>query len=453
MSDLIAEKIENDPRVKKAKKDLLLSVEKHVRSLSKVSPPQKSKKSSYAKMLKQLSDYRSFPPWYPYIGSGAGNGALVELADGSVKYDFISGIGVHFGHMHPAIMEALITASIQNCAMQTPLQQNRDSLQLMQLLCNHSRLPHCFLTTSGAMACENAFKIIFQKKFPASRILAFDRCFMGRTLTLAQITDKPNYREGLPLNVPIDYIPFYDEKDPEGSIETAVETLNKHLRRYPKQHACMAFELIQGEAGYYPGSHRFFTALMEILKKEGIAIFIDEVQTFGRTDHLFAFQHFKLQPYADVVAVGKLLHTCATLFTEDYKPRTGLIAQTFSSTTGAIHTSLAVLNYLIKHSFFGSRGKNNRFRDHFIAHLQRLAKKYPKKISGPFGYGTMIAFTPFKGEQEKAVELAKALFEAGLIAFIGGAHPTRIRFHLPIGSVRLEDIDGAVKILEETLKK
>ena len=38
---------------------------------------------------------RSRGGYYPYIGSGRGRGALVELIDGSVKWDMINGIGVH----------------------------------------------------------------------------------------------------------------------------------------------------------------------------------------------------------------------------------------------------------------------------------------------------------------------------------------------------------------------
>ena len=44
---------------------------------------------------------------------------------------------------------------------------------------------------------------------------------------------------------------------------------------------------------------------MEILKQNNIAIFIDEIQTFGRTEELFAFQYFGLDDFVDVVTRGK----------------------------------------------------------------------------------------------------------------------------------------------------
>ena len=53
-----------------------------------------------------------------------------------------------------------------------------------------AKLAHGFLTSSGAMANENALKAIFQKQHPAHRLLAFEHCFAGRTLALSQVTDK-----------------------------------------------------------------------------------------------------------------------------------------------------------------------------------------------------------------------------------------------------------------------
>ena len=136
--------------------------------------------------------------------------------------------------------------------MQGHLQQNQEAYLLSKLLTEASGLDHCFLSSSGSMANENALKLIFQKKFPATRLLTFEKCFMGRTLSLAQLTDKPSFREGLPSNLAVDYVPFYQEADPEESTRHALRVLHQHLNRYPHQHAAMCFEMIQGEGGMYP---------------------------------------------------------------------------------------------------------------------------------------------------------------------------------------------------------
>ena len=120
----------------------------------------------------------------------------------------------------------------------------------------------------------------------------------------------------------------------------------------------MCFELIQGEAGSYPGTEEFFVALLKVLKEHGILVFVDEVQTFGRTDHLFAFQHFGLDEYIDVVTCGKLLHTCATLFNENLRPKPGLISQTFTSATTSIRVATTILKSLLEEGYLGRQGKN-----------------------------------------------------------------------------------------------
>lgn len=451
MTDLIADALINDPQFKRAKEEILALVETYKARASAIRPPQSDLKLSYEEAIKELGHLRGQELFYPYIGSGFGNGVLVELADGSVKYDFISGIGTHWGHCHPKILEASLEASLQDHCMQTNLQHNREVKELLSLLTKHSGMDHCFLTTSGAMANENGLKIIFQKKFPANRVLAFEKCFMGRTLSLAQITDKAQFREGLPQNLQVDYVPFYDWKDPQGSTSEALLCLKTHLKRYPKAHACMCFEMAQGEAGSYPGKQEFFAALMKVLKEHTIAIFVDEVQTFGRTDQLFAFQHFDLSEYVDVVSCGKLLQCGATLFRKSFCPKPWFITQTFLSSLVSIRVSIAIIKSLLEEGYLGEEGKNMQIRKYFVQHLQNLSQKYPEKVQGPFGFGLMIAFTPFDGEREKVIALAKALFEAGLIAFIGGHEPTRLRFLLPSGSITYEAIDQAMNILEKTL--
>ncbi len=123
--------------------------------------------------------------FFPYLGSGIGNGPFVELADGSVKLDLITGIGVHgFGHSHPLLVEAGIDAAIGDTIMQGNLQQNSNSYELVKLLVDTAcqfgaGLNHCLLSTSGAMANENSLKMAFQKNYPANRVIAFLSLFRG----------------------------------------------------------------------------------------------------------------------------------------------------------------------------------------------------------------------------------------------------------------------------------
>lgn len=449
--ELISDAFANDPRLKEGKKLLLDAVKDHQKKLTHVVPPNPDLKIKYDDLLAEYAELRGAKLYFPYLGSGIGNGALVELLDGSVKYDLIGGIGpMYWGHSHADVIAAGIDAALSDTVMQGNLQQNADAVAFCELLTKASQMEHCFLTTTGAMANENALKIAFQKKFPASRILAFDHCFAGRTLAVSQITDKANFRDGLPTTYHVDYIPFYDSEKPESTANT-ISALKAHLARYPKQHAVMLLELIQGEGGFYTAPREFFVGIMELLKKNNIAVFADEVQTFGRTSELFAFQHFGLEKYIDIVSVGKLSQVCATLFRKEYNPRPGLLSQTFIGSTSALHAGKYIIESLISGNFYGPQGKIAKIHGHFVKNLQAIAKKHPGLIKGPWGLGAMIAFTPFDGNSIRVSQFIQDLFQAGVISFIAGADPARVRFLPPVGSITEKDIDEATKIIEETL--
>ena len=392
------------------------------------------------------------PLFFPFISSGLGNGALVECVDGSVKYDFISGIGSHFSHSHPSLIEASLNGIVQDTVMQGHLQQSQSSASLLNLFLKTSGMAHGVLTSSGVMAVENGLKLAFQKRAPAQRVLAFQGCFMGRTLAAASITDKPALRVGLPTTLQVDYIPFFSYKRPKKSLDRAVRKLKQVLKRYPNQHACMCFELIQGEAGYYSGTSLFFKTIMTVLKEAGIPVFVDEIQTFGRTSHLYAYQHFELEEYVDIVSVGKLSQVCATLFTREMKPKPGLISQTFTSSSAAIESSKWIVNELLTGGYLGGRGKNQTISRYFRSRLVTLSKRHPHLIQGPFGKGLMIAFTVFNGEKDRTISFCRYLFEKGVMSFIAGEEPCRIRFLVPIGGVKKEDIDNVLAILLDALQ-
>ena len=459
MSQLLADQFHNDARVLKAKQlisDALADVQSQLRTIRK---GRSDLAEHYQNLLERFGVVRGNPLYYPYLGSGVGSGPLVELADGSIKYDFITGIGVHYlGHSHPKLVSAGVDAALGDTVMQGNLQQNVDSLKLAETLLNianrkGAQLGHCFLTSSGAMANENALKIILHKKHPARRILCFENCFAGRTLAMATVTDNAGYRTGLPTVLDVDYIPFFDLEQPEVSISTSVAVLKKYIARYPEQYACMCFELIQGERGAYAGDHRFFTALMDILKENRIPIFVDEVQTFARTSEIFAYQHFGLDQYIDVVTIGKSSQVCATLFSRDFNPKPGIISQTFTSSSAAITSAQVILDHLMQSDYFGESGKIMRCHKHFNQRLVGIARRFPNTIHGPYGLGAMVAFSVFDGSPENTKMFVKALFEEGVISFVAGKNPTRVRFLLPIGAITLEDIDSVVKILEITLQK
>lgn len=457
MTTLIADQFFNDPNVVKAKELLVEALIHHQSAITGISAAKTQLKETYDQSIADLAKVRGGKLFFPYISSGIGNGPFVELGDGSIKYDFINGIGVyHFGHSHPELIKAAITAALFDTTMQGNLQQSIHGLRFSKKLLSianakGAKFEHCFLSSTGVMAGENALKVAFQKKYPAKRILAFKHCFAGRSLLLSQITDKPDYRLGLPLTFPVDYIPFFDPRNVSNSIKQAQIALQEYIDRYPGEHAAMFFELILGESGYYRGSTEFHRGLMEICKDNNISVLVDEVQTFARTEEPFAFQYYGLDDLVDVVWVGKTTQVCATLFTKDFNPRPGLLSQTFTSSTTAIAVGELILDKLTKGKYFGPKGKIAKFHKTFVGELKKISKRHPNLLRGPYGEGIMIGITVFDGSLERTKAFVLKLFENGVISYIAGKNPTRIRFLIPIGVIENRHIIEACSIIEKTL--
>ncbi|MCE9591006.1 MAG: aminotransferase class III-fold pyridoxal phosphate-dependent enzyme [Planctomycetes bacterium] len=459
MKPLAADNFRNDPRLAEARRLLLDTAADHQRQLNRPRPGDPERKVTYEQALADFTKVRGGGLYFPYLGSGFGAGPLVELADGSVKYDMICGIGVHhLGHGHPALVAAAFDAAASDTTMQGNLQQDlgapRLAFQLVGLARRRgARLSHCFLTSSGAMANENALKLALSNKSPADRVLAFEHCFMGRTLALSQVTDNAKYRVGLPTVLHVDYVPFFDTARPRESTDAALSVLRRHLADHPGRHGVMCMELVQGEGGYNVGDRDFFVALLDVLKEQRVGVLVDEVQTFGRTTEPFVFQHFGLDGYVDLVTVGKMTQACATLFTDEFTPKPGLISQTFTAATSAILTGSVVIEQLEKSNVFGADGRNVRVNRRFTDRLSAIAQRHPGRLSGPFGIGAMIAFTPFDGDAETAKRCAQLLFDEGVIGFVAGSDPTRLRFLPPVPVLTDDQIDSVCDIVDRALAR
>ncbi len=437
-------------------------------------PASDASAKAYAKTLEQAGESRGRALLYPYLGSGIGNGPFVEMADGSVKMDMICGIGVQFfGHSDPDLIGAALEAATEDIAMQGHLQSNTAAYEFAQRLVRaaskHSRLSHAFLANSGALANENAIKICYQKHAPASRVIAFSHCFMGRTVTMAQIGDSAGGREGIPLSTHVDYMPFYDAAaakrmtagDVSGQtrmIDMAVWHLRQYIERYPKQHAAFIFELIQGEGGFNTAPREFFVELMKVCKDAGIAVWDDEVQTFGRTTEMFAFDALNVGEYIDLCTVGKMTQVCATLYTKEYNPKPGLLSATFLGSAEAIRVGSRIIDRLSENDRYGATGLHARQFKAFEKHARALIAKHPAwfppcdevtDLVG--GIGGMVRLTPFAGKKDPVMKLCRQCFDDGLIVFYCGHGPYHLRMLPPLGVFKDEHWATAFGLLEQSL--
>jgi 4-aminobutyrate aminotransferase-like enzyme len=438
--------------------------------IDRVRPPLDGLSEDYEAFLKKIIALRGRPLFYPYVGSGAANRILVELEDGSVKFDMVGGIGyTPLGHAHPELVRAALAASIEDNLKHGHLQSTRALYEFSDLLLSlakrRSRLEHVFVSAGGALANENAIKICYQKHAPANRVIAFKHCFMGRTITMCQIGDSAAYRQGVPLSTLVDYMGFWNDEaarrlgGTEAFIEHECWRLRQLFERYPRQHACFIFELVQGEGGFTTAPREFFVALMKLCKENGVAVWADEVQTFGRTTEMFAFEMLDLGEYIDVLTVGKSTQVCATLYTPEYNPKPGLLSGTFTGSTPEFAVGARVLEILRDSNLYGPDGLAARHHKAFRDKVEALKARHPDWFPEvPFaghagGVGGMMRFTPFGGEKEKIMKASKALFDEGVISFYNGHGPYHIRFLPPFPVMRSDDWPAIFEVVERALGK
>lgn len=433
---------------------LSADIQKQCAHLTKVQPPKTDMKADFDKKLADIAAYRGRPLYWPFITSGRGNGPYVECQDGSVKLDLINGIGVHLmGHSHKPVIEATVRGALQDTVNQGHLQPGQEyfemSAKLLQMA-KGSRLKHVWLSTCGTMANENALKMARQKRSPARMVIAMENAFAGRSTMMAELTDNPGYKQGLPEYNEILRLPFYDKFDPKSS-EKTLEILKGHIEKHKGNISCFVFEPMIGEGGYRSAPLSYYQPLFEECRKNNIAIWADEVQTFLRTGEAFAFQKIGFSEWVDIVTIAKTAQVAATLYTEEYNPKPGLIAGTFAGATASLSAGLAILNEMTDKGYLGADGKVQKTHNEFINALRGLCEGSCKGLlEDPDGLGLMIAVTPFKGDSEKTNKLIKVLFTNGVMAYTCGKNPLRIRFLVP-AVITKEQINEAMMILDKSI--
>jgi 4-aminobutyrate aminotransferase-like enzyme len=461
---------------------IVAEMQNHSVKITDVRGPRSAEaRQTFEEFMELAADVRGRPLLYPHVGSGLGNGPLIELMDGSVKFDMITGIGVHFfGHSDPGVVRASLEGATADTVMQGHLMMNREAFDFAKILVDEaqkggSKLAHAFLCGSGAMANENALKVCYQKHAPASRVIAFAHCFMGRSITMAQIGDSAGGRQGIPLSTLVDYMPFYDHVaaqrmsagDVSGStryIDMCIWHLEQYIQRYPKQHACFIFELVQGEGGFNTALPEFHKAMMEVCRANGIAVWADEVQTFGRTEKMFCFDALGLGEYVDVACVGKMSQVCAAMYTEQYNPQAGLLSGTFLGSSAGLNAGMEILTRLRDGDYYnkadGTKGRIAHHHQLFRDHVAALARKHPDwfghnhrvhDIAG--GFGGMMKMTPFRGEKDPIMKLCRACFDEGLVLFYCGHDPYHVRMLPPLGVMQDEHWPRVFEILERAMGK
>jgi 4-aminobutyrate aminotransferase-like enzyme len=421
---------------------------------SQLRQPHADKLELIPQKLKEYEEVRGRGFFFPLISSGKGHGPFSELIDGSVKYDLINSIGVNLlGHSHPLLIRACLEAATMDTIMVGNLHLYEDPINLSKAIVDSvsgSRLSHFWFAGSGSFANDNALKMIWQKSNGKTRVLALEKCFAGRSIATQDITHNADYKIGMPTSLAVDHFKINESHNLEEQIKKTLENLEILFTQHQDEYCCLMLELVQGEGGFNTYHKDLYVEIFKWARSKELFIWVDEIQSFGRTGQLFAFQTLELDEYPDIVTVGKALQVCGTLFSKELNPKPGLIAGTFQGSLSSIKASLKILKYLRMGNFFGPKGRISQIRSSFEEGLKKMAlRRGDDFFHSPSGLGLMFAFQLKDGNKELTSNFIKTLFTNGIICFSCGKDPYKIRFLLPL-SITDKHIEEIFSILDKT---
>lgn len=230
----------------------------------------------------------------------SGKNATLEDINGKKYIDFTSGIGVcSVGHANERVNKA-ISSQISNITHISNLYNIAPQAKAAQKIVETSGYDmQCFFGNSGAEANEGALKIARKwggidnhndsDEIKRYKVITLQQSFHGRTITTVKATGQESMHNY--------FGPF-----PDGFVYA--DDIS-HVESLLDDHTCaVMIELVQGEGGVQPQDKQEVQALAKLLKKEGVLLIVDEVQTGGyRTGEFLASNVYEITP--DIITLAK----------------------------------------------------------------------------------------------------------------------------------------------------
>lgn len=391
-----------------------------------------------------------------------------HLVRGSMQYlydhegkrytDFFAGVTVvNCGHCNPEI-NAAVRSQVDTLEHTSVIYLTEAAPRLAERLAGlyPGGISRSFFCCSGSEANEGAL-LLARMRTGRRGFLAFRGGLHGRTSLTMSVTGIPMWR--------ID--PFPDEGvsfarsfyAPDGDAEAAawssLASVEEILAERGGSIAACIVEPVQGNGGIVVPPRWFFRELSARLKRHGILLIFDEVQTgFCRTGTFFASEYFGVAP--DILTAAKALGNGLPI---GVFSATGEVASAFTkpsaSTLGGNPVScvagLAVIDYLERHRL-GERatGLGERLR----SGLETISRE-TGLLRNVRGLGLMIGcdvLTP-EGEPDPARtdQILEDLKDRGFIVGKNGLGRNVLAFQPPL-VVEEADIDSMLSALLEVLR-
>lgn len=365
----------------------------------------------------------------------SGKGAVAYDENGKKYIDVSSGIGVNsLGYCNNGWVEA-VTKQAGTIQHMSNYFYSGQASNLAEKLCTLTGLSKVCFGNSGAEANECAIKIARKYSFDKygkgrNGIITLKNSFHGRTVTTLSATGQDVFHNY--------FFPFT-----EGFSYVEAGVINSLKNAVNKNTCAVMFELIQGEGGVNILDKSYVQSLVKFCNENDILVIVDEVQTgVGRTGKLFAFENYEIMP--DLVTVAKGiggglpigLCMCGEKLKDVMSP------STHGTTFGANPVVCAGANYVLdtitSDGFLDEVNKKG-------AYIEEKVSKFDN-VKNIRRMGLMIGI---ELESGNAHDIAVKCVENGLL-IITAKDLLRM---LPPLVITYEEIDEALKILENTLKE
>jgi len=413
------------------------------------------------KTLQDLDFYesRSMHGQLPIIWDRAENFSVFDGA-GNRWIDFTSTIFVaNVGHSNPNVIAA-IKNTLDNSIFSCYAYANKIRAEYLKRLIDFAGEPFekAFLLSAGTEATDAALKLMRMygqsKKKRRRGIICIEGNWHGRTLGAQMMSGNLKQREWIGYqdndihHIPFPYAWSLNENNPEEFLNDA---LNKLLAKGIdlKADICgFMLETFQGwGAIFYP--KEFVKAIESICRKNDILLAFDEMQSgFGRTGHIFGFQHYDVTP--DLICCGKgmgggipLSGILGRAEIMDL-PDTGNMSSTHSANPLVCAAGLAVIEEIENKNLVSEATRKGEI---LFSALNKLRKNHSNHILDISGRGLIAAILfchPKTGKADNvfASKVAELCMQKGLLVVHTGRESIKIGPPLTISDeALLEGVD------------
>jgi acetylornithine/N-succinyldiaminopimelate aminotransferase len=365
-----------------------------------------------------------------------GLGTKIYDVTGKEYLDFVSGVAVNcLGHSHPAIVNALYEQSKKLMHISN-YYWNTEHTLLAEKLIEHSDHSKVFFCNSGTEAVEGSLKIARKygkrKSNDKNVILYMNESFHGRSMGALSVTGQPKYQQ--------DFMPLIG-----GVKQIEFNNIADLINNFDENVCGIIIEPIQGEGGIHVADLDFLQTARNLCDQYDAVLIFDEIQCgIGRLGSLFAYKEFGIIP--DVIAIAKGLGGGFPIGAFLCNERTSIAlapgdhGSTFGGNPLACAVSIAVLKELIYGGIIDTVSEKSAY---IKEHLYKLKERYGI-IQEVRGFGLLLGIVV-----DDAKAFVNACFDKNFLVVTAGADVVRL---LPPLNVSKEDIDEAMKVIEEVLK-